>query len=75
MGPIKEYRKTVSIVEIDDGPVRVRADSLRNTVIVDIRTGGRPQTFVLPRDYDTLDCLGVALTHVARASENWKDDE
>lgn len=63
---IKE--KKVRTFEYHEPPVRVRADSMRNTVIVDIAESDytRKQVFVLPKRMDVIQGLSLALADLLR---------
>jgi hypothetical protein len=75
MVDVEEREVRVRLIDVKDGPIRVRADSMRQTVIVDVeKFSGRVETFVLPKSFDVLNSLGIALAHVARVSSNWEDN-
>lgn len=66
---IKE--RHVKTFEYADPPVRVRADSLRNTVIIDIADTDftRKQVIVLPKRMDVIEALSLAFADLLRQWE------
>lgn len=63
---IKESKELVEAIQLTAGPVMVRADSMRMTVMVNI---GDRINFVLPRNAEVLQALGDAL--LTLASREW----
>ena len=72
----QNYKSNVFFVVSHDGAVRIRADSMRQTVLVDIDDGKRaPQHFVISRDSNIIHSLGVCLSYIAPILDKWEKDE
>lgn len=73
MPQVKNRKITVETIDITDTMCRVRTDSMRNTVIIDIDDGRKHQTIVIPRLSALLFQLGAALTQTNGLIADWID--